>query len=232
MVDVGSSLAEEFARISQQLAGEPDGAPTVQRVVELAVQTVPGCDFCGISMRMPDGTIQTPASTAEVVAQADQLQYEFTQGPCLDAIWVDDTYVVDDMAADRRWPQWGPRAAALGFRSILSVRLSTPTDLVGALNLYSTELAAFDDDAVVMAHIYAAHAGTAIAATNQVTHLRTAMQSRHLIGVAQGLLMQRYSLTEEAAFQVLSRHSQDSNVRLREVAAELVAEFKRSGRLL
>jgi GAF domain-containing protein len=231
MEDDGSALAVEFARISQELAGEPHGDETVQRVVELAVQTVPGCDFCGISMRMSDGKIETPASTAEVVDQADQLQYELAEGPCLDAIWVDDTYVIDDMLADQRWPQWAPRAAALGFHSILSVRLATPTDLVGALNLYSAERSAFDDDAVVMGHIYAAHASNAIAATNQVVHLRTAMQSRHLIGVAQGLLMQRYGLTEEAAFQVLSRHSQNSNIRLREVAAELVAEFKRSGRL-
>lgn len=232
MVDEGPSLAVEFARISQELAAEPDGVETVQRVVELAVKTVPGCGFCGISMRMSDGKIETPASTGEVVDQADQLQYELSEGPCLDAIWVDDTYVVPDLAGDSRWPAWGPRAAALGFRSILSVRLSTPTDLVGALNLYSADLDAFDDDAIVMAHIYAAHASNAIAATNQVVHLRTAMQSRHLIGVAQGLLMQRYSLTEEAAFQVLSRHSQNSNVRLRDVAAELVAEFKRSGQLL
>jgi GAF domain-containing protein len=195
------------------------------------VQTVPGCDFCGVSLRRGDGRVDTPASTHRIVDQADELQYELGEGPCLDAIWVDDTYVIDNMLLEERWPQWAPKAAALGLRSILSVRLATPRDLVGGLNLYSADVAAFDDDAVVMAHIYAAHATNAIAATSEVDHLRTALQSRHQIGVAQGLLMQRYGLSEEAAFQVLSRHSQNSNVRLRDVAAQLVAEFKKAGRL-
>jgi transcriptional regulator with GAF, ATPase, and Fis domain len=232
MTESGHSLATEFARISQQLAAEPAGEETLQRVADLAVQTVPGCDYCGISMRLGDGRVETPASTDPLVERADALQYELAEGPCLDAIWVDDTYVIDNMLVEQRWPRWAPKAAELGMRSILSVRLATPRDLVGGLNLYSADVDAFDEDAVVTAHIYAAHASAAIAATNEVEHLRTAMQSRHLIGVAQGLLMQRYALTEDAAFQVLSRHSQNSNVRLRDVAAELVAEFKRSGRLL
>jgi GAF domain-containing protein len=231
MSDPETSLAREFARISQELHAQPAGEQTLQRVVDLAVHTVPGCDFCGISLRHSDGRVETPASTDPLVEQADHAQYELREGPCLDAIWIDDTYVIDDMLADERWPNWAPKAAALGMRSILSVRLASPKDVVGALNLYSRTESAFDDDGVVMAHIYAAHASNAIAATAEVEHLQTAMQSRHLIGVAQGLLMQRYGLSEEAAFQVLSRHSQESNVKLRDVAAGLVAECKANGGL-
>ena len=79
-----------------------------------------------------------------------------------------------------------------------------------------------DDDAIISAQIYAAHAGTAISAARKQEHLETAMQSRHTIGVAQGLLMQRYGISEAAAFQVLSRQSQEANVKLREVAKRVV----------
>jgi GAF domain-containing protein len=231
MTDTERSLAEEFARVSQELHAQPAGEETLQRVVELAVETVPGCDYAGISLRHGDGRVETPASTHPLVEQADAAQYELKEGPCLDAIWVDDTYVIDNMLEETRWPSWAPKAAALGMMSILSVRLATPKDLVGGLNLYSGTQSAFDDDAVVTGHIYAAHASNAIAATTEVEHLQTAMHSRHLIGVAQGLLMQRYGLSEEAAFQVLSRHSQDSNTKLRDVAARLVAEYKANGGL-
>jgi GAF domain-containing protein len=225
------SLADQMARISQELLARAEPEQTLELVVARAREAVPGCDFAGISLRMHNGRIATPAFTDPVVQRADDLQYDFAEGPCLDAIWVDDTYVIDDLQHDRRWPQWAPRAAELGLRSTLSVRLSTPDELVGGLNLYSAQVSAFDDDSVVIAHIYAAHASGAIAASTEVGNLNTALHSRHLIGVAQGLLMQRYGLSEEAAFQVLSRHSQDSNIKLRDVAAQLVAEFRTRGRL-
>ncbi len=223
--------ALRFAEISQALHAEPAPEQTLQRVVDLARETVPGCDRVGISLRHPDGRVDTPASTGPLVDRLDALQYELGEGPCLDAIWVDDTYVIEDMRTETRWPRWAPRAAELGVRSILSVRLATRTDLVGGLNLYSDSVQAYDEDSILMAHIYATHASTALAASSEAEGLRTALQTRHLIGVAQGLLMQRYGLSQETSFTVLRRYSQDANQKLREVAADLVAEFERTGRL-
>jgi transcriptional regulator with GAF, ATPase, and Fis domain len=222
--------AVSFARISSELLSEPRFELTAQRVVDLAVATIAGCDYAGISIRR-GSVVQTPASTDVLVDQLDQEQYDLQEGPCLDAIWVEDTYQITDMSREERWPNWAPRAAAAGIGSTLSVRLATAKNLVGGLNLYSRDVDAFDDDAVLTAHIYATHASSAIALTEEVDGLRTAMQSRHAIGIAQGMLMLRYGLDEDASFQVLRRLSSHENIKLRDVAARVIKEVRQSGTL-
>lgn len=214
--------AAHFAGLARQLMEQDDHQPTLQRIVDLAVETIEGCDYAGISLRRGGGRVETPACTAPVIARADALQYELREGPCLDAIWVDDTYVSADLAVDPRWPRWGPQAADLGLHSILSVRLTTGADVVGGLNLYARRPHAYDEDAVVTAHVYASHAATATAVAGEIDGLRRALRSRHTIGMAQGILMRQYGVDEHAAFQVLRRMSQDSNVRLAQVAQQVV----------
>lgn len=215
--------AESFSRISQLLLESREEPQTLQQVVDLAVATVDGCDWAGVSLRR-GSKVETPASTDPVVDRADSLQYEFAEGPCLDAVWVGDTQVVKDLATEHRWSTWAPAASELGIRSVLSVRLSTGEMTVGKLNLYSGAMDAFDDDDVHVAHVYAIHAAIALAVTHEISTLHTALQSRHVIGVAQGILMQRYQLSLDQAFQVLRRTSQNQNVKLRELAEQVVAE--------
>jgi GAF domain-containing protein len=212
----------EFASIAQQLMASTSERPTVRRVVELVVETVSSCHYAGVSLRHGNGRVDSPACTDELVAKADSLQYELQEGPCLDAIRADELYVVHDLRNEERWPSWGPAAAALGFASIVSVRLSTSHGVVGALNLYSRDTHAFDDDAVNVACVFAMHAANALWATQEVEGLRTAMRTRHLIGMAQGMLMERHGLSEDAAFEVLRRYSQIHNVKLRDVASQVL----------
>jgi GAF domain-containing protein len=213
-----------FARLSRDLLAEPDAEQTVQRVVELAQRYVPGCDYAGFTTTHPD-RLETTAATDLIPGQLDQAQHQFGEGPCLDTARAEETYLIRSTITDERWPKWSAEAAATGVLSVLSVQLTGPTNLGAALNLYSRTEDAFDDDAVLTAQIYAAHAGNAIAANSQVQQLTTAMHSRHLIGVAQGMLMLRYGLTESQSFQFLARNSQDTNTKLRDVAAKVVAEL-------
>ncbi|GAA2108953.1 GAF and ANTAR domain-containing protein [Microlunatus panaciterrae] len=212
-----------FATISRELLAEPEEDLTLERIVKLAVEAVPGCDFCGISLRRGQGKVETPASTASVVDESDALQYEFNEGPCLDAIWEGDTYVVQDLRTDPRWPRWAPKAAALGFGSILSVRVVATADTRGGLNLYAARPHAFDADDVDMAHLFASYAASALEASQLVTGLRRALETRLEIGVAQGMLLQRYGLSLPNSFALLRRHSQLRNIKLREVAHQIVA---------
>lgn len=217
-----------FARISQELLSEPAYELTLQRVAELAVESIKGCDYAGISMRHGK-RVDTPAATDPLVIELDQAQYDLNEGPCLDAVFVEDMYVIDDMNSEDRWPNWAPKAAELGVQSILSVRLATAREVVGGLNLYSKSLIAYDEDQILTAQVYATHASNAIAMTSQVDGLTTAMQTRHAIGLAQGILMQRYRLSEDQAFQFLSRISSDANVKLRDVASKVITEAKDNG---
>ena len=212
-----------FARLSQELLAEPDTSQTVQRIVELAMRHVPGCDYAGFTMTHPD-RLETTAATDELLGQLDRAQHELGEGPCLDAARTDETYLIRSTATEERWPRWCAKAAAAGVLSVLSVQL-TGSSMKAALNLYAKRVDAFDEDAVLTAQVYAAHAGAAIAASNQTEQLTTAMHSRHLIGVAQGMLMMRYGLNENQAFQFLSRNSQDTNTKLRDLANKVIAEL-------
>jgi GAF domain-containing protein len=220
--------AAAFARLSQELAGEPDTEQTVQRVVELAQKSIPGCDYAGFTLTHKDH-LETAAATGPVIARLDQAQHDLGEGPCLAAARNEETYLIRDTLDEPRWPRWGAAAAEVGIRSVLSVQLTGPEHLHAAMNLYSTTVDAYDEDAIITAQIYATHAGNAIAATNQADQLQTALRTRHVIGLAQGMLMMRYSLTEEQAFRFLARNSQDSNTKLRDVATKLIAELRKQG---
>jgi GAF domain-containing protein len=213
----------------RELLTQPDEDYTLPRVLDRLLILLPASDFAGISIRRGQGRIETPARTAPVVDALDGAQYELDEGPCLDAIRVTDTIVIDDTATDSRWPRWGPRAAELGARSVLSVRLATTEQVVGGLNVYSKTQSAFDEDAVQVAHRYAEPASTAVAVVEKVEGLRTAMQTRHLIGMAQGMLMLRYGLDMDQSFAFLARTSQQNNIKLRDIAGRVIEELQGAG---
>ena len=135
--------------------------------------------------------------------------------------------LIVDTASDPRWPVWGPAVAQLGLHSVLSIHLFTDRRVLGALNLYYESKADFSDDEVEVAKVVAAHASVALAKLRSERDLWRAIDSRHLIGQAQGILMERFKLSPEKSFAVLRRYSQHHNIKLHEVAGELV----KTGRL-
>jgi hypothetical protein len=219
----------DAVELIKELLAEPSEEYTLARLVERAVSSVPGCELAGVSIRRGKGVVETPAWSGDLVPELDGAQYALNEGPCLDAIRVDGTVLIDDTRTDPRWPRWAPRAAELGVLSVLSVRLATARDVMGGLNMYSTRCEAFGEDAVQIAHRYAEHASTAVGVIEQIEGLRSAMQTRHLIGMAQGMLMLRYGLDEDQAFRFLSRVSQQSNVKLRVLAVRVTRELGRVG---
>jgi GAF domain-containing protein len=152
----------------------------------------------------------------------DALQYALGEGPCLDVAAESHNVLVADATTDARWPGWSSEARSTGLGSALALRLHTDTETMGTLTLYSRRPGAFDDEAVDIALIYAAHATEAMSKARLVAGLRTALESRHSIGIAQGVLAARYDVSYERAFEVLHRFSNDNNIKLRDVA-EMVA---------
>lgn len=201
-------------------------ALSLDSLVALTVEVVPGCEQAGVSLCVDRASreVRTPAATSPVVLEVDHLQYVHDEGPCLSALWTDGVYLSRDIGSDERWPLWGPPAADLGLRSVLSARLDTGPGVLAALNLYAADTAAFDavDRQLIVA--LASYAGQALAAAHRVGLLETALDSRHTIGLAQGRLMQRYGMDPDQAFQVMVRHSQTSNTKLRVVASRIVLE--------
>jgi transcriptional regulator with GAF, ATPase, and Fis domain len=222
---------ERLAAIARELAHESDMPHTLQRIVELAAVHLDGEVYASISLVRQRRQVDTPASSDERATRADQLQYEANQGPCLDAIWEQDTFQIDDMTTERRYPDWARRVAEeTGIRSSLSLQLFTNEDSLGALNLYSPQPEGFDPETRGEGLAFAAQAAVALRSAKNEQHLRAAMATRNLIGQAQGILMERFKVTAEQAFTVLARVSQESNIKLRDVAQRLIDTRETPGR--
>ncbi len=214
------TAAADFAQMAVDLRDQPDVEETLASIAAYAQETL-GTDHAGIHV-VENKEILTAASTDPVVEHADKLQTELGEGPCLQAVWSQGTFLVPDTATDERWPLFGPVAAELGLHSMLSVRLFTSEQTLGALNLYSTSVRNFDSDDIAMAHIFGQHASVAFSSARREEGLRQAIDARHLIGQAQGILMERFDLSADQSFSVLRRYSQENNVKLRTVAAEII----------
>lgn len=216
------SLAARFAELSVDLLGESDVDLTFDRVARRATEMVPACAMASVTLRARRGRAETVAATDPAAERLDALQYALGEGPCLDVAAERGNVLVADVTTEDRWPGWSDEARGVGLGAALVIRLHTDTETMGTLTLYSWRPGAFDDEAVDLALIYAAHATEAMSKARLVTGLRTALESRHTIGIAQGVLAARYGVSYERAFDVLHRFSNDNNVKLRDVA-EMVA---------
>ncbi len=210
-----------FAERARQIASNPSPDRTITHVVQLALDSV-DCQYASVTLVHSDGRMETVASSDPVVDRADALQYELDEGPCLTAAEDGGTHVIAETATDVRWPRWGPRAAELGLHSILSVNLFTDRTVLGALNLYACEAYRYSDEDIETAQVVAAHASVALARSRSDQNLWRAVDARHVVGQAQGILMERFALSAEQAFSVLKRHSQQHNVKLHDVAVNLL----------
>jgi GAF domain-containing protein len=218
-------LASQFAAVAQALASEETVAATLQRLVEIARVIVPGCHHAGVTV-LRRGRPETPAATDDVSGAVDRVQYETGEGPCLSAILEQPTYRTGDLAAETRWPEFSrPAVERTGVRSVLAYRLFTEADTLGALNLYSRERDAFDDEAEAIGTILAAHAALAFARARereQISGLEQAVASNRAIGMAIGILMAIRRIGQDEAFDLLRTVSQRTNRKVREIADEVV----------
>jgi transcriptional regulator with GAF, ATPase, and Fis domain len=134
------------------------------------------------------------------------------------------------MSAEQRWPQWAARAHQAGASSSLSIGLPIHDKVTGALNIYAIKPDAFDTDAVILGQTFAGYAAVALsnahlydAQATLAQQMQAAMQSRAVIEQAKGIIMGSRRCTADEAFSILTRISQDTNRKLRDVAAGLVA---------
>ncbi|PXY21401.1 antitermination regulator [Prauserella muralis] len=215
-----------LSEIARTLEPEPDVERMVSNIVAAAAATVPSADQAGVSL-LERGEMRSVAPSSDVVAKLDRLQHDIGEGPCVDAVFTRPIYRTGDIANDRRWPRFGTAAAGAGVASMLAFRLFTSTTVVGALNLYSAKPDAFDEEAERVGELFAAHAAVALAGSRGQAQLHSALQTRDVIGMAKGILMQRHGLTPDQTFEMLVEASQHANVKLRDAAEWLVGETAR-----
>lgn len=211
--------------------GDDHLEPMLRRLCAAAADNVPGAAFAGLTMLERDGTLSSHGVSDPTIAELDRIQAELGEGPCVDTIRQPavTTVLVDDFAVeDGRWPRFAPAARDHGVRGLLSFAMAPADAPPGALNLYSVVPRAFDEHARTIAGAFAGQAAVALYGARRISGLATAIETRDVIGQAKGILMERFGLDEQSAFDLLVRSSQDTNVKLVEVARWLVAEAARA----
>jgi hypothetical protein len=210
--------------VEHGLAGDED--ETLNRIVVAAVETVP--DAIGGGITRTEGTrVRSSHSTDDQSRRIDELQAELYEGPCVSA--ADEPppsgiFVAHDLAGPdaERWPRFAPRAVELGVLSVMSISLSVTRRRRSSLNFYSARPDVFDDHACLTAGLFGLQAATLLYGADQAVGLNQALQTRDVIGQAKGVLMERFDITDDAAFQMLVTSSQETNMKLRDVACYLI----------
>ena len=214
-----------YARIAHEL-GTPQQRPfehsdeALADVVHSAVRHIPGVDYAGITVVSRRGhDVTTPAATHDHPRTLDALQQQHRQGPCFDAALEHQTFFVDDLTVDSRWPLFRRDALArTPVQAISSYQLFTTRDRVGALNLYADRRGALDQPARDLGFIFASHAAIVWTGLHRSEQFNNHLAGREVIGQATGMIMQREGFDAILATAYLRLIADNRNITLVDAA--------------
>ncbi len=204
-----------------------------QGLCEAAVQLIDGCDHASLMMRRR-ARVSTAAATDDVARRVDDLEREAGEGPCIDAIDENepDQHFCPDLTEGSKWPAVARRVLEeTPVRGMAGFRIRLADEKVGALNVFSDTPGALTEHSMDQASMLTAFAAVALAAQErgeEASTLRRGLESNREIGKAIGLMMALHGIDDRAAFEMLSRVSQEMNIKLAEVAAQVI-KHHRSG---
>jgi GAF domain-containing protein len=217
-----------FDQLGRITLAEQTMESVLQLVCQLVTEVLPGDVAASVSV-LADGRAETPVFAGQLAAELDERQYQQGGGPCLSAAADGEIVQIDDTRTDPRWPQYVPEAVRRGCLSSMSVPLPLDDRLRGALNIYARRAGAFGPGDRERGSRFAGYAAVAVAnmqayqeAVLRGQHLQTALESRAVIDQAKGILMERYKVSADRAFQMMATLSMESNVKVREIADRVV----------
>ena len=229
--DPQSALAAEaLERLGRLSLRELSMDELLQIVAELTNEAMPGDPETSVTLLVRDRPT-TVATTGQLAVDLDETQYDRGHGPCLHAARSGELTEITDTRTETRWRDYLPRAVEHGNLSSLSIPLAIDQEeqVTGALNVYARRAHAFDEDSRAVATRFGPYASVAAgnlyayqSARRTADNLQAALESRAVIDQAKGVLVERYRLTPDQAFQLLAQASMNANRKLRDVADDLV----------
>jgi GAF domain-containing protein len=203
-------------------------------VAMAAAGAVESAHSCGVTVQATSTSPVMGATTDDFARQMDDIQYAVNDGPCLNCLRHGAPVLVADIRTDVRWPAFARRGTQEGAGASLSVPMSVDGRTVGALNLYTRIANGLSDVDQARATQFAAQASGAVALGLRLAereererNLETALGSRSVIDQAMGVLMAQARISADEAFEILRRRSQTANIKLRDIAASVIAEATR-----
>jgi GAF domain-containing protein len=230
LLDEASEALEELAVV---LADGQTLTDALQQLAESASRVIPDAEDVSVTVVGPDGA-STAAWTDEKVVAIDADQYAAGNGPCLEASRIQRPVRATREGGREKWPEFATAAERAGVRAYLSAPIVVEDEVIGALNLYSSDDRAFDPFDEALLRLFVTAASTTITGFRRyartrrlVEHLQRALESRAEIDQAKGVLMAAHGVDAEEAFTRLVTESQQHNTKLRDVARNLLASVRR-----
>lgn len=225
-----ANVAEKMADLAEAMMKASGVRDTAQIIAEAACTLIPGVEDASVSLTRRGVGIDTIAQHGRLPESADAAQIVTGQGPCIEAAWERRMARLDDTHTDQRWPAFSAKAEALGVGSMLSMQMSLPRELgddrIGAINCYARTPHAFGRDSEMIGMLVSVHAAVGLGAAECEEQLRTALDSRDVIGQAKGMIMVQQGICAEDAFAVMVRQARDTNTRIHDLATRLVARAR------
>jgi GAF domain-containing protein len=226
-------LSGAIGRIRRLLLTEEKVSTAVELLARAIKDSVPGTIGAGVSVLDLQGRRTSHGSTDRVVAEADALQYELGEGPCLTAWAAEETILVDDIRTDSRWPRWSEAVRGLPVRSVVSAALGANKECIGAIKVYAALPSAYTPATARLLELFAAPAATLLSHVQanelpqQISEeLHAALESRDVVNRACGILMQRHGVTYERALEDLMHHARQRRTTLAGAGAEIIAALQ------
>ncbi|MGV0040892.1 GAF and ANTAR domain-containing protein [Mycobacterium colombiense] len=188
-----------------------------------AARWVPGAEEAGITVTSRQNEVSSPSVTHDCARLLDEFQQRHLEGPCVHAAWTRKVVVIDDLEADARWPKYQADALAhTPIRSVLSLPMFADELSMGALNFYAERPRSFSEDSRRIAAVFATLGALAWSNVVRTQQFKEALSTRDTIGQAKGILIERYDLDDQTAFNTLIKLSQSMNTPLRDIARRVI----------
>jgi GAF domain-containing protein len=215
-------LALRMAELARSTAVPRRVDEVLADVTATAKELIEGVEVAGVLLIGKGGSFETVAQTSELMFKLDELQMRYNEGPCFEAALDEIVVRTDDFRDEPRFPKYAPAVVELGVLSALSFKLYTADRTAGALNLFGFEPKLWDSEAETIGMVLAGHAAAAILASREGDQLQSALSTRDRIGQAKGIIMERFGVDDVGAFNMLRELSQESNVKLIQVAQRVI----------
>jgi transcriptional regulator with GAF, ATPase, and Fis domain len=226
-VNVTREFAERIASLAQLLLADSDPDATLRQIAELALEVIPGSSAAGVVAAAEASW--SFAASAGTVAGLHIFQLQTGEGPVAEALRYGEARRIDNAAEEDRWPAVCSAMASEDLHSCLVLPLRTDRKPGGALAVYGNEPDAFVGSSHDVALLFAAQGGVAVrnaalyrGCRQMVENLQKAVASRAVIEQAKGILVAEYGYPPDVAFKRLSVLSQNSNRKVRDIAADVV----------
>jgi GAF domain-containing protein len=221
-------LTTAYVELQRVLIQSPDTAKLLDRIAALASAVTTPLSACGITLRR-EGEVSTVAFSSMLAKRSDEIQYATGQGPCLHSMRSGQVVHVSDLQTDDRWPIYQAQALELGVSSSVSIPLVVDEKPVGALNIYTDSDRDFTEADINNVRSFADQASASLTLVLRHSEqlaleeqLRNALSTRAVIDQALGIIMAQQRCNSTEAFAILRKASQDRNVKVADIAGELI----------